>query len=233
MKTLLTLLLLTHIATGFIALLVGLIPMFSQKGGRLHNRAGLVYVYCMITVAITALLLCGLQPFKMMRLFLTGIAVFSFYMCFTGWRATKNKNGRQTSLDKLLTYSTMLVGAGMVGFGAYLLTQYGLSFMPIVFTFFGVLTAQFAWKDYRKQQQPTLRMTWYFQHFTRMGGSYIATFTAAAVTNVPRLLPANAPEWTATLIWIAPAILGGMLIGRTVRYYKQKFAAKSSGMAVS
>jgi uncharacterized membrane protein len=62
--------------------------MFSKKGGKLHNRSGLLYVYCMITVAVTALLLCGLQPFKMMRLFLTGIAVFSFYLCFTGWRAT-------------------------------------------------------------------------------------------------------------------------------------------------
>ena len=233
MKTLLTLLLITHIATGFTALLVGLIPMFSQKGSRLHNRAGLVYVYCMITVAVTALLLCGLQPFKMLRLFLTGIAVFSFYMCFTGWRATKNKTGRLTPLDQILTYSTLLVGTAMVGFGLYLLTQRGLSFLPIVFTFFGVLTGRFAWQDIRQQQQPTLKMSWYFQHFTRMAGSYIATFTAAAVTNVPRILPANAPEWTGTLIWIVPPILGGMLIGRTVRYYRQKFAAKSPGMVVS
>ncbi|WP_375446291.1 DUF2306 domain-containing protein [uncultured Fibrella sp.] len=233
MKTLLTLLLVTHIATGFIALLVGLIPMFSQKGSRLHNRAGLVYIYCMITVAVTALLLCGLQPFKMMRLFLTGIAVFSFYLCFTGWRATKNKKGQHTTIDTALTYGTLLVGAAMIGFGTYLLVQRGLSFMPIVFTFFGGLTSRFAWQDYRKQREPALKMGWYFQHFIRMGGSYIATFTAAAVTNVPRLLPANAPEWTATLIWIAPSLLGGMLIARTVRYYKGKFAAKSSGMAIS
>ena len=33
MKTLLTLLLITHVAAGFVALLVGLIPMFAQKGG--------------------------------------------------------------------------------------------------------------------------------------------------------------------------------------------------------
>ncbi|MBO0948776.1 DUF2306 domain-containing protein [Fibrella forsythiae] len=233
MKTLLTLLLITHIATGFTALMVGLIPMFSQKGSRLHNRAGLVYVYCMITVAITALLLCGLQPFKMMRLFLTGIAVFSFYLCFTGWRATKQKKGQAAPLDIALTYGTLVIGAAMVLFGTYLLVLNGLSFMPIVFTFFGVLTGQFAWKDYQKRKQPTLKMDWYFQHFIRMGGSYIATFTAAAVTNVPRLLPANAPEWTHTLVWIAPSIVGGMLIGRTVRYYKQKFASKSAGMAVS
>lgn len=78
MKTLILTLLITHIAAGFTALLVGLIPMFFEKGNRLHKRAGLIYVYCMIVVAATAMLLCVLQPFKMMRLFLAGIAVFSF-----------------------------------------------------------------------------------------------------------------------------------------------------------
>ena len=181
MKTLLTVLLITHIVTGSVALLVGLIPMLGPKGGKVHNRAGLVYVYCMITVAATALLLCGLQPFKMMRLFLTGIAVFSFYLCFTGWRATKNRQGQLTPFDRGLTLITLAVGAAMIGFGTYLMLTYGASFMPIVFTFFGVLTSRFAWEDYRKSQQPALKMAWYFQHFTRMGGSYSATFTAAAV----------------------------------------------------
>ena len=233
MKTLLTLLLITHITAGSTALLVGLLPMFARKGGRLHNRAGLVYVYCMFTVAITALLLCGLQPFRLGLLFLTGIAVFSFYLCFTGWRATKNKQGIPTTSDKLLTYGTLLVGAAMVCFGTYLLARRGFSFMPVVFSFFGLLTTRFAWQDYRKQQLPTLKMSWYFQHFTRMGGSYIATFTAAVVTNVPRLLPDNAPEWTATVIWIAPSVLGSVLIARTVRYYKRKFAPKSAGVIIS
>ncbi|RYF51989.1 MAG: DUF2306 domain-containing protein, partial [Cytophagaceae bacterium] len=78
MKTIINALLILHIAVGTIALFIGLVPMFSKKGSALHNRTGLVYVWCMIIIAITALLLCGLQPFKMMRVFLTGIAVFSF-----------------------------------------------------------------------------------------------------------------------------------------------------------
>jgi uncharacterized membrane protein len=224
MKTLIISLLIIHIATGFTALLVGLIPMFSQKGGKLHNRAGLIYVYCMITVAVTALLLCGLQPFKMMRLFLTGIAIFSFYLSMTGWRATKQKKTGPTSFDKGLTFATLLVSMGMIGFGIYLLVLHGASFFPILFSFFGVLTLIFAGRDIRLMTQPTEKMHWFFQHFTRMGGSYIATFTAALVTNMARILPANAPEWAATLSWIAPSILGAMLISRTVRYYKKKFS---------
>ncbi len=141
MKTLLLILLITHVTAGFTALVVGLIPMFFEKGNRLHKRAGLLYVYCMIIVAVTALLLCGLQPFKMMRLFLTGIAVFSFYLCITGWRATKQKKSGPNTADKALTFVTLFVSVAMIGFGVYLLTINGLSFLPIVFTFFGVTYA--------------------------------------------------------------------------------------------
>ncbi|GAB2521314.1 DUF2306 domain-containing protein [Spirosoma aerophilum] len=224
MKTVIISLLILHIATGFSALLVGLIPMIAKKGGQLHNRAGLIYVYCMIAVAISALMLCALQPFKMMRLFLTGIAVFSFYLSMTGWRATKQKKSGPTLADKALTFVTLLVSLAMISFGIYLLAQYGASFFPILFTFFGLLTMTFAGRDVQAMTRPSEKMHWFFQHFTRMGGSYIATFTAALVTNLPRLLPTNAPEWMSTVGWIAPSLVGGMLIGYTVRYYKLKFS---------
>ena len=231
MKTLILSLLITHITAGFTALVVGLIPMFFEKGSRLHKRAGLIYVYCMIIVAATALLLCTLQPFKMMRLFLAGIAVFSFYLCITGWRATKQKKTSPTTADKALTFATLFVSLAMIGFGVYLLSINGASFLPIVFTFFGVLTLVFAGRDVQFMTKPTEKMHWFFQHFTRMGGSYIATFTAALVTNIGRILPATAPEWTYTMSWILPSIIGGMLIGRTVRYYRQKFGGHGTSVA--
>ena len=209
MKTLILSLLITHIAAGFTALLVGLIPMFLEKGNRLHKRAGLIYVYCMIIVAATAILLCLLQPFKMMRLFLAGIAIFSFYLCMTGWRATKQKKSRLAIADKALTFVTLFVSLAMIGFGISLLATNGASFLPVVFTFFGVQTLVFAGRDLQLMIKPTEKMHWFFQHFTRMGGSYIATFTAALVTNVGRVMPATAPEWTYTMSWILPSIIGG------------------------
>lgn len=228
MKTLITSLLITHVATGCIALLVGLIPMFVQKGNRLHKRAGLLFVYCMITVAVTALLLCVLQPFKLMRLFLTGIAVFSFYLTMMGWRATKQKTSGPTTADRSLTYATLAVSVAMISFGIYLLVTNGASFFPIVFAFFGVLTFVFAQKDARQFGRPVEKMHWFFQHFTRMSGAYIATFTAAIVTNIDRFAPAGSPDWIATVLWIAPSLVGGMLIARTVRHYRIKFAPKAN-----
>lgn len=230
MKTLIFALLLLHIATGSIALLVGLIPMFSKKGSKLHNRSGLIYVYCMIAVALSALLLCALQPFKMMRLFLTGIAVFSFYLSMTGWRATKQKKTGPILGDRILTYVTLLVSVGMLGIGVYLLTQEANAFFPVLFIFFGLLTGVFASQDARQFGKPTEKMHWFFQHLTRMGGSYIATVTAVLVVNMGHLLPSNAPDWIGIAGWIAPSIIGGMLIGRTVRYYQQKLMGSKNPM---
>jgi len=156
-------------------------------------------------------------------LFLTGIAVFSLYLTMTGWRSTKQKNGQITVFDRSLTYVTLVVSAAMIGYGIYLLATYGASFFPIVFTFFGVLTGVFAQKDAHQFGRPTEKMHWFFQHITRMGGAYIATFTAAIVTNLGRMLSPGAPEWIATVCWIAPSIVGGMLIGRTVKHYVDKF----------
>ncbi|WP_080238272.1 DUF2306 domain-containing protein [Spirosoma rigui] len=225
MNTVVISLLMTHIATGSLALLVGLIPMFSRKGNRLHKQTGLVFVYCMIVVAITALLLCALQPVKMMRLFLTGIAVFSFYLTMTGWRATQRKTTGPGVVDWILAYATLAVSVAMTGYGAYLLLFTDASFFPVVFSFFGVLTGVFARKDIAVYKRPVEKLHWFFQHITRMGGAYIATFTAALVTNMDRLIPANSPDWIITAGWIAPSIVGGMLIARTVQHYVRNLKA--------
>lgn len=222
MKTLILTLLIIHVSAGSTALIVGLFPMFSRKGSQLHNRTGLVYVYCMIIVAVTALLLCGLQPFRMMRLFLTGIAIFSFYLCITGWRATRQKKSGPARVDKWLTYGTLVVSVAMLGFGAYLLTS-GPSVFAILFTVFGFLTFKNAWYDHKSFGTKPEKMHWFYHHITRMGGSYIATFTAFLVNNMYRMLPSTAPSWIESVGWIAPAIIGGMLIGRTIRYYRGKF----------
>ncbi len=212
-----------HVLLGTVALLVGLVPMFSRKGSKLHNRTGLVYVWCMIGVAVTALLMCGLQEFKMFRLFLTGIAVLSFYLCMTGWRSTKQKKTGPTAADKYLTYVTLVVSVAMMGFGGWLLYLNGPTILPILFSFFGGLTFSFARKDFRQFNQPQAKMHWFFQHFTRMGGSYIATFTAFLVNNVGRMAPVGTPEWVYTASWIVPAAIGGLIIRQTVIQYRRKF----------
>jgi hypothetical protein len=176
-------------------------------------------------VAATALLLCSLQPFRLMRLFLAGIAVLSFYLCLTGWRATKLKTGHWPLPDRLLVWVALGCGLAMAAFGTYLMVLNGPVFLACVFLFFGLILTAFGWQDLQQIRQTTPddapQLHWFYQHFTRMGASYIATFTAAVVTNYPRYAPANVPEWLGTLVWVAPSLLGGALIFRTVIGYKK------------
>ena len=230
MHTLIIAITIIHVLAGTVALLVGLVAMFSKKGGKVHNRSGLVYVWAMIVVAVTALPMCVLQSFNLFRLFLTGIAVLSFYLCMTGWRATKQKKSGPTQADRLLTYGTLVVSVGMVGFGAYLLTD-GVSMFAVLFSFFGFLTFRNAQHDAKSFGRTPEKMHWFYHHIARMGGSYIATFTAFLVNNMYRMMPVGTPGWVGTIGWVVPTLVGGLLIARTIRHYKQKFDRPKATLA--
>ena len=102
----------------------------------------------------------------------------------------------------------------------------GVYWQAILFGFFGVLMLANASFDARGLLRPVASegrpIPWIFRHIPRMGGSYIATFTAFLVVNLGRWLPESAPGWLNTVGWIAPAVIGGMLIRRAVRAWKVK-----------
>lgn len=208
---------LTHIGAGTVALFAGLVPMLGRKGALAHRRAGRVYVGAMIVVAITALVLTALLPLTGGRLFLTGIAVFSFYLSFSGWRAARRHTPKLAPADTVLAFFTLLTGLVMIGAGIY--------WKAILFAFFGSLTSIFAQQDVRAALRAVPAdkpEPWIFRHIARMGGSYIATFTAFLVVNLGRWLPDSAPAWLNTVGWIAPSLLGSLLIRQAIRGYKAK-----------
>ncbi len=208
---------LTHIGAGTVALFAGLVPILGRKGGSTHRRAGRVYVGAMVTVALTALMLTALLPLTTGRLFLTGIAFLSFYLSFTGWRVA-SRRGRNLSdippADRALALATVVVGLLMGGAGIY--------WHALLFGFFGGLILLFAGRDVYTAFRPVPTgkpEPWIFRHISRMGGSYIATFTAFLVVNLGHWLPATAPGWLDTAGWIAPSIVGTLLIRRAIRTY--------------
>jgi uncharacterized membrane protein len=211
-----------HIAAGSIALLAGLVPMLGRKGGALHVRVGRLYTYCMVAVAVTAVLLCVFQPLTQGRLFLTGVAVLSFYLSFTGWRAARRRSATLPGTDLILGVVSSLVGLLMLVTGVWL--------QAILFAFFGGLICLFAgldtWRGFRAPQAISPE-PWLFRHFVRMGGSYISAVTAFVVVNIGRWLPADTPHWIGLVGWIVPTLLGSLLIRRTVRHYQARLQADS------
>jgi len=101
---------LAHIAAGFIAMVSGLMPLFTSKGGREHRGWGRVFVWAMGVASLTAFPLAYWRS----DIFQAEVGVFSGYLAFFGLRVVQ-KN-RATGQASLLDW-----GAALVSFTVFLL----------------------------------------------------------------------------------------------------------------
>ncbi len=208
-----------HIAGGALSLISGASAMIAAKGKRIHKLSGSVYYWAMAAVCASALVLCVLHP----QQFLFYVAIFSFYMCFTGRRILRQKQrGTMPSMQDWW-------GLGLAGVaGLAMLVRGGMSLVSgvsfgWVSVVFGALCLGLSLLDAQRfRNPPQERMHWFFTHLTRMVGGYIATFTAFCVVNI-HFLPALA-------VWLLPTAIGTLGIAGWTAHYRRKFQAN---MAVS
>jgi uncharacterized membrane protein len=221
MQTFLKFALYLHIFAGFTALVTGLVPMISKKGGEAHIFWGKVHYWSMFIVAITAIIRFQM---KLNLIFLSGIAVFSFYNTFTGVRLIRRKeNPKPEIIDWFGCILMIIYSFGMLFF-SYLALQMNNSFYTTLFAIFGLFMFVLAFEDLRvfigkkliDNDVPVPTRYWFQNHISRMGGSYIATVTAFLVVN-------NPPQIPGLVVWIAPGVIGGIIIGRTRKFYRDKF----------
>ena len=209
-----------HIFAGFTALTTGIVPMFSKKGSTLHITWGRVYFWAMFVVALTALIRFQIKP---RLIFLAGIAIFSFYNTFTGMRLIRRKEHIKPPFVDWFGAILMVMGSLVMLYSAYSASQTNNVFYVTLFTIFGMLMFSLAFEDLRvfmniKQidnDVPMQARYWFQNHISRMGGSYIATLTAFLVVNNPPFIPG-------LVVWIAPGVIGGLIISRTRKFYKDK-----------
>lgn len=184
-------LLILHILAGFAALAMGLMAILAKKGKALHRLGGKIYFWSMVMVVITAVILSLFKDIA----FLLMIAIFSFYLCYTGYRATLQKQLKPNFPDWLIMALAMMnAGFMLASLNAILMVFAGLSIV------FGTqdLAAYFGWRKQSKSNN------WLTMHIGRMLGAYISTLTASLVVNVQ-----VEPTW---LIWLAPTFVGTLLI---------------------
>jgi len=215
MESLMRMLLSLHIAAGTVALIVAPAAMLTVKGGRAHRRWGVIYFWSMALVALTAVVLSLWRP----RIFLTLLAVFSFYQAFAGyrvlWRKRPARGDAPRAIDWAAAIATFGASAALVVLG---LVQPGPSWerigiVPVVFGLLGMVLAgidvwRFVWP-------PADERAWWFAHMAGMLGSYIAAVSAFSVVNFA-FLPTAAR-------WLWPTIVGTPLIALWVRYYRVRF----------
>lgn len=205
-----------HIFFGAIALFVAPAAMLTRKGGLWHRRWGKIY-FCSITVvAVTA----GVMSLIRSGLFFLLVALFSFYLAFTGYRVLYRKTPEQgPGKADWAAASTMLLGSvALVGYGAYLMLTSHFGTVAIVF---GVIGLLFGISDIREfLHHPPEKMAWWYSHMTRMLAAYIATVTAFSVVNFQFLPPVAR--------WLWATVVGTVGIVLWTRHYRKKFSGRGA-----
>jgi len=218
--------LLAHIFGGGLALLTFLIPLITKKGGKLHGKAGWVYVSSMLLVCVSSLVITPWRVFFDEQRVESSI-IFSLFLFFiTVFTITSLSNGMSVLKEKKRAYkSTKIKHIGMSLFLVILalVIQYiGLvkkNNLLFYFPFLAHVTAFGQLKYWLKA--PAEKMHWWYFHMNQMFVACIATLTAFLVTALPRLVPSLGSQ--SILMWIAPGLILGTIANRWTAKYKKQF----------
>jgi uncharacterized membrane protein len=209
-----------HIACGFAAFFIAPVVLATVKGGTQHRRWGKVYFWSMAVVASTALILSLYRPI----LFLALVAVFSFYMAFSGYRALYRKHPelgeKATAIDWVGAGLMFSTGVVLIVLGAVQPTRVWATLSTVAIAF-GVTALFFGVRDAVSfVRTPKDRHFWWYNHMGGMIGSYIAAVSAFSVVNF-KFLPT-------AVRWLWPSAIGIPAILLAIRYYRRKFDSQSS-----
>lgn len=248
MHALYRILLLLHVAAGFTGLIAFWIPVFAPKGGRVHIRAGKVFLTCAYVVAGTALtiaLLTLANPFgthpearpddparigvaltqlRFLEAFLGYLAIVTFATVWHGVRVMRSRRERtplRTPFHTAVGVITMLAGAGVLVMGLTFDQQARwilLALSPIGFIVGSGMLR------YARQERKEPMAHWY-EHLGSMLGGGIAFHTAFAVFGIQRFIDYDLSGIVGLLPWIAPTVVGTVAITLWTRYYRRKFGA--------
>ena len=190
-----------HILAGFISLGIAYVLLFIKKGNKRHKKLGMIYVYGMTTIFVTAIPLSLLGEFNP---FLFVIAIFSFYLAFSGYRQGRDRNGAREQIDKALG---IFITATSILFYSMDVSLYLIEdTMWITSVIFGSIALVFSINDFRRMKIVE-RPNFYDKtnlHLNLMLAGTIATTTAFIVT--------IEPFSTLWLNWVAPTIVGTPII---------------------
>jgi|SRR5210317_826536 uncharacterized membrane protein len=201
-----------HILAGFISLGVAYLLLFIKKGNQIHKKLGMFYVYGMTTIFVTAIPLSLLGEFNP---FLFVVAIFSFYLAFSGYRQGRDRNGAREQIDKVLG---VFITATSILFYSMAVSLYLIEdSMWITSVVFGSIALGMGINDLRRMKIVE-RPDFYDRtnlHLNLMLAGTIATTTAFIVTLNPFSI-----DW---LNWVAPTIVGTPII---IYFSKRELAKK-------
>ena len=183
-----------HILAGSVALLSAASALLTEKGKKFHVLIGKAYFWSMVIIFLTAIPMSIITG----NVFLFLIAIFSFYLAFSGMRFAKNRTGVPTRLDLIAVNFMFLSGVGMWILAIIFFIDNDSRFITL--TVFGFLALFLGYGDFQTfKNQTAIGKERIAKHLTNMMGGTIAVVTAVLVVNPP-----SNPEW---VWWILPTVL--------------------------
>lgn len=216
-----------HVAFGLVALLVFAIPLLARKGGKVHVRTGWAYVWSMIGVGLTALLITPWRIFfdpersaqsAAFAVFLLFIALFTLAAIWYGIRVLRFKSRVEPERSVL-----SLGPPGLVIFAAFGTQLIGFKLgdtLLMAFPFLALVVSISQLRYWLSAQ--TTNRHWWFAHLDGMIVACISTITAFLVTALPRLTSASIAR--SPVLWIAP----GLVLGSLATLWKRRELQKSA-----
>ena len=214
-----------HIVAGVVSLAAAWIPLVARKGGVVHRRAGWVYSIAMWTGTAGAWILCAERLVDddatndAMATFLAFVGLLTANGAATGIRVLRSKGREQRGRSVIDVASSCLFLGAALALGAWGIAR--RSGLDIAFALLGIFLSA-RQLGYWLAASRT-KADWWTMHLGNMLAACIGTVTAFLVVNVPRF----GLEAYATLLWLAPGVIGGFAIAALSRYYRRRLGARS------
>ena len=214
MDILYRLFLVIHVAAGALSLMAFFIPAFARKGGRLHNRVGRFYAYCMWGVVGSSAILCVFNVlFERMVLagFLGFLTVLTAYPLWYAVMVLRFKHGSPDwvlDIRRILNALLFFGGVGLIVWSLIL----GLEGLGILLLIFGILglTSFGAARDSRKVARE--KENWMAEHIEGMLGTGIAAYTAFFAFGGRAFFGSVFDGQMMVIPWVLPSIVGMIAI---------------------
>lgn len=235
-------LLFLHIALGALCLVLFWLPVFSQKGSKVHNFSGKLYYYCMLFIAGSGIVMSVMvlidpiavyaadrpMPADRIAAFTASRRHFSAFLLLLSvltWVTVRHAYAVlkvKANLSALRNWRFQLPVAALF-IGSLYMCWSGWQSGTVLFMIFsgvGFFTSLSVWR-YTYQQQVAPRQ-WIIEHFSSMIATGIALYTAFFAAGGRRLLADILTGHWQIVSWVAAPILG---ICATL-YFKKHFERK-------
>lgn len=213
-----------HIFFAFGSLVIFWIPVFTKMGGDAHRKTGKAYVISMWVVVITSIWLSFnniLEGQYYFAAFLGFIAVITANPLWYGMAILKNKKGRTKSYNqKQMAFNVFIALTGLALFitGMNIGADNG-GILLMIFGILGMTTGVAIFKDLRN---PPTEANWLFTHVRGMIVSGIATYTAFFAFGGRTLFEHILTGHWMILPWVAPTVIGIIIMRRVRKKYEAK-----------